>query len=61
MDSNLLFQQIQALTNRERIKLIQKLWVTYPQDIEDLTWLAFSVNPETNVAGGESFHDGEQH
>ena len=46
MDANSIFGQIQMLEKTERLRLLQKLWTTYAQDIEDLTWLAFSVDPE---------------
>ncbi len=49
MDATTIFKQVQTLDKNERLKLIQKLWISYAQDIEDLTWLAFSVNPEDNA------------
>ena len=50
MDADSIFRQIQTLDKNERLRLLQKLWATYAQDIEDLTWLAFSVDPENDEA-----------
>lgn len=59
MDAVTIFRQVQALNQKERIKLIQKIWATYAQDIEDLTWLAFSVIPD-NATVEEQPYVGER-